>query len=404
MTTDKADQLELSSFDPFDLSFRDNPYPWQPLLLEQGIGFFEPEGVPSAWVARYADCLAVLRDWESFSSTKPKNLPGMEKVDFFNGQPVMNYSDPPDHTRRRGVVNAAFSPRRMQQISEATAQLADRILNGIAEGQAIDITNDLTKQFSSHILLNDFMNVDDKDKHIFMEYVASLYLLDKVRPGEPKPQAFLDAWEKGSAYCRAAIARAKREKSDDLIGLIVAAQEGGTLSDDEMMAMMVVLFIGGVSTMAAAGTSSLYYLAQNPDVAERVRQEPQLAKKVVEESLRLDPPVTLVMRFATRDVEVAGKTIKQGMPVYTMISIANRDPAAFTDPNQFNIDRQHLRHVSFGNGIHACIGNAVTRNVIPLLIQKTVQRFPNLRVDDSRKTIWETTARSRHRGFQPMLT
>lgn len=404
MTSATANTPQLLAFDPFSHEFRDNPYPWQPRLLEEAVGFMTMEGIPSAWVARYADCLTVLRDWESFSSVKPKNLPGMEKVDFFNGQPVMNYSDPPDHTRLRNVINVAFSPRRMQEITESTAILANEILDGIRAGQAIDAVNDITKKYAMRILLNNFLNVEDKDQHIFMKYVASLYLLDQVKPGEPKPQAFLDAWDAGREYCRYAIANARKNKTQDLIGLIVAAEEGGSISDNEMMAMMVVLFTGGVSTMASAGTSSLYYLASNPAIAERVRQEPALAKKVVEESLRLDPPVTLVMRFATRDVELGGKTILKGMPVYTLISVANRDPAEFPDPDRFDIDRKSLRHMSFGNGIHTCIGNSVTRNVMPLLIQGALNRFPDLRVDNSRETTWETTARSRHRGFQPLMT
>lgn len=399
---ESVEGLEFSDFDPFSTEFRERPEKYHPLLLANSPGFIMMEGVPSAYIAGFAQCQAVLRNFKGFSSLKPKGLPGMERIDFFNGLPVMNYSDPPDHTRRRKVVNPAFTPKRTQMLNENAAVLIDSLLDKIiAKGGAFEALSDLTKILSIDVLLRRFMGIEDKDQPIFMNYVMTLPLLDKMRPGDPKPQAYLDAWAAGAAYCKEQQELARKGECHNLIGVIAEGAEGGAIDDDEMMAMMIVLLIGGVSTVAGAAAASLMNLARNPDVAERVRQDPSLAINVLEESMRLDPPVSLVMRFATDDIEVGGKVVPKGMPVYVMLGVACHDPEVYPNPYKFDVDRPNVRdHLAFGHGMHTCIGNAITRNVVPLLIQKVVQKMPDLRLADRPDALtWDTsTPRARHIG------
>src|SRR5690606_24543186 len=134
-----------------------------------------------------------------------------------------------------------------------------------------------------------------------------------------------------------------------------------------------------------------------------IRQDENLAKAFCEEVYRLDSPVTLVMRFATEDVQVGDRVIARGMPVYTMISVANRDPDIYDKPLEFSIDRPGMRHLSFGNGTHVCIGNAITRMIMPKLVVQMARRFPAPRLDDSRQGVWETSPRSRHRKEVPLV-
>jgi cytochrome P450 len=172
-----------------------------------------------------------------------------------------------------------------------------------------------------------------------------------------------------------------------------------------MMAMLVVLFSGGISTMAGAATASLLNLAQNPAVIDRVRREPALADNVLEESMRLHQPVMMVMRFATADTEIGDKRLAKGTPIYVLISAANHDPAVFPDPNRFDIDRSNLKdHVAFGFGMHTCIGNAITRSVVPMLIRSVVERFPSMRLAYPGQAVaWEAqTPRARHIAKLPL--
>ncbi|MGI4792562.1 MAG: cytochrome P450, partial [Janthinobacterium lividum] len=225
-----------------------------------------------------------------------------------------------------------------------------------------------------------------------------LPLLDALLLNDPKPPAYLEAWEQGKAFCREQQALARRGECNNLVGLIANSVDGGQLDDDEMMAMMVVLLIGGVSTLAGAAAACLLNLAQNPDIAARIREEPHLADAHLEESLRLDPPVSLVLRFAVRDVEIGGRTIPAGMPVYAMIAVACHDPATFPDPYRFDPTRTNAKaHLAFGHGIHTCIGNTVTRMIAPLIIRKVAARFPDLRQAGGDSVVWDVgTPRARH--------
>jgi cytochrome P450 len=396
---------ETSHFDPFSLPFRNDPIAFHSQLLAASPGFIMMEGVRSSYIARHDQVMAVLRDWKNFSSVKPKDLPGMERVDFFNSKPVMNYSDPPQHDRLRKVIQPVFTHRRTQAATEEMSRIINGLLDKIAVGQTMDVVTGITKKLAYELLLTHFLGVEQKDHPIFFNYISTLYMLDKQRPGDPKPKKFLDAWDAGTEYCRDMLRRAAQGSTgDNAIGLIYQAMQGDILSDDEVMAMMITLLTGGAGTMGSAAASSLYHMAQNPEIAARVRQDPAVARAVLEEALRLDPPVTLVMRFAINDVEIGGTWIASGTPVYVMISVANRDPAVFSDPNTFSIDRGNPRQLSFGFGIHNCIGSTVTRATVPLLIEAVVKRYPDLRIDPERPIHWETTPRSRHIGSVGLRT
>ena len=404
-TTVDPQPLGKEEFNPFGPAFRNDPEAFYGDLVRQSLGFMTMEGVRSSWVGSYAECLAVLRDPARFSSLKPKGLPGMERVDFFNGLPVMNYSDPPDHTRRRKVVNAAFLPKRTEPLNVEAGRIIDEVFDRVVDrGGGIDAVGELTKPLSLEILLDHFLKVDKQDQRIFTEYFGTFHLFDKLKPGDPKPQPFLDVWQEGQDYCRRQYALAQEGKRDNLIGLIARSVDEGQIGEDEMLAMMIVLLIGGVSTVAAAAGSALLRLAWNPDIADRIRADLSLAARHHEESLRIDPPVATVLRFGTEGSEIRGTPIPRDMPVYVMMASANRDPSVFPDPDRFTIDRTNSHtHLSFGYGIHACIGNAITRNLVPLLIRKTVERFKRIDLADDPEAIGYDISNPRGRHLARLM-
>jgi NAD(P)-dependent dehydrogenase (short-subunit alcohol dehydrogenase family) len=188
----------------------------------------------------------------------------------------------------------------------------------------------------------------------------------------------LAAWEAGAAYCRDAVAKARDRNDESLIGLIAGALGDGIIDDSEVLAMMMVLLTGGMTTMIAATSSALYWLARHPALKQRVRDEPELATAALDEAMRIFPPITFSMRFATRDAEINGKLIPAGAPVYVMWAGANQDPATFPDPDRYDLDRPNVRaHVAFGFGVHNCIGNHVTRQVGTTLIRAMLDRYPD---------------------------
>jgi cytochrome P450 len=390
---------EMADFNPFGLAFRENPMPFHTRLLVASPGLITMEGIPSVFVARYDQCAAVLRDFRGFSSEKPAGLPGMERIDFFNGLPVMNYSDPPDHMRRRKIVNPAFAPHRTLELARSADSLIGMMLDDAAARGTFDAVSELAKPLAIRILLHDFLGITEEHAHIFLNYVATIPLLDALRPGDPKPAPYLHAWEAGRQFCREQQDLARRGLCRNLIGVIAEGADSGAITDDEMMAMMIVLLIGGVSTMAGAAAAALMLLAQHPHAAARIRADPDLAHQHLEEALRLEPPVSLVMRFAAGGARIGERRLTAGTPVYVMIAVACHDPAAFPDPYSYNLDRDNANtHLAFGHGIHTCIGNSITRSLVPLLIQKTVARFNTLRIAATADPIQYdyATPRARH--------
>jgi len=385
-------------FDPFGMDFRSDPSRFHAMLFAASPGFITMEGVPSAFVASYAQVTRVLRDFKAFSSLKPKRMPGMQRVDFFNGLPVMNYSDPPDHTRRRKVVNPAFTPVRVARIEQEASSHADQLIEGVLARGTFEAMDELAKPLSINALLGSFMEIPVEQRHIFLNYIKTLPLLDRLQIDDPKPAAYLAAWEEGRRFCREQQELARRGKCSNLIGVIANSAEDGAIDDDEMMAMMIVLLIGGFSTVAGAIGVALMNLARTPGLAARIVAEPELADRHLEESLRLDPPVSLVMRFAAADTEVGGTTIPQGMPVYALIATACHDPAMFPDPYRFDVDRPNVKdHIAFGFGMHTCIGNAITRMIVPMVLRKVAARMPSLHIPDDGAIAWDTgTPRARH--------
>jgi cytochrome P450 len=382
-------------FDPFGDSFRQDPAPWIPGLLEHSPGFLDMEGVASAYVAKQAHVQVVMRDHRRFSSVRPKNMPGLQRIDFFNSQPVMNTSDPPQHNRLRRVVNGVFQPKRVAEMVESTRGLIGELLSDVAPGDTVEIVDRITRPLAAQFLLGHFLRIPDEDQAVMLNFVRTLRSLDDLQPGDPKPAAYVDAWNAGVEYSKKQIALANQGAAN-IIGLIASAHDEAALSDEEMMAMMVLLYTGGIGSIPSAAGTSLINIARHPEVAERIRQDPAAAGLVLEESLRMHPPVSLVVRFTTEDTEIAGATIRAGMPVYCMLVAASYDPEVWPEPTRFDIDRANLKsHLSFGYGIHTCIGSAITRAIVPMLTVEVARRFPNLRVDEE-SIEWEGRPRSRH--------
>src|SRR5262249_20694995 len=148
---------------------------------------------------------------------------------------------------------------------------------GLGEAPEFDAVADFGYPFSRRLLMNTFMGVPDEEQYIFMDWLNAIPLLDKVEPGGGKPKAFADAWNAGTAYCETALHRVDRDGGENIVRLIADASDSGKISTDDVMATMLVLFAGGLTTVSATTGAALLKLAEYPEVAERVRQNPELA-------------------------------------------------------------------------------------------------------------------------------
>ena len=209
--------------------------------------------------------------------------------------------------------------------------------------------------------------------------------------GDPDPNAYAVECAELNAYLaaqagwrREALAEGERLPDDVISGLVEAEEEGRRLTEDEMVNLMVQLLVGGNETTTSLITNAVVRLTEAPELWERLRHDPSLADLAVEESLRYDPPVLGLFRTTTRPVTMHGVDLPADAKVMLLYAAANRDPAAFDDPDTFSLDRDldqvRRNHLSFGYGIHVCLGAALARMEARIALRQMAERMPNLRV------------------------
>jgi pimeloyl-[acyl-carrier protein] synthase len=196
------------------------------------------------------------------------------------------------------------------------------------------------------------------------------------------------------AYIKSMINERRRQPRGDLMDKFVAAEsEGQRLSEAELINTCVTLFTAGHETTLSLISNTIYTLLANSDQYELLRHDPGLLESAIEESLRYESPVSRQSRLMKDNTELAGKKLKKGEIVFQMLNAANRDPAYFADPDKFDIQRKKNRHIAFGQGIHFCVGAALSRAESTIAVGTALKRFPNLRLVED-KPDWDVSKRN----------
>ena len=294
----------------------------------------------------------------------------------------MVYKDDPDHARLRRLVNKAFTPRMVQQMTGEIERIVDDLVDDL--GRRGSSTVDLVAEFATPLplsVISTMLGVGDEDRdefHVLMErFVVRLGSgsgLDALRtiPTARRLYAVLER-----------LAAARRAAPDDglISGLLEANEDGDSLSDDEVIAMIFLLMLAGHDTTANLIGSSAVALMEHPDQAERWRDEPELTTSAVEELLRFTTPVPCgTARTLLEDVSIEGTTMPKGSKVMGMIISANRDEAVFDGPDALDLGRDPNRHLTFAFGKHFCLGNQLARLEGQIAIGALVRRFPHMRL------------------------
>ena len=368
------------NFDPADPGVHANPAPYYRALLS-GPPVQVEMGTLSTVVARYADAQAVLRDLARFSSVIPLQ-PGTERFHMFGDVKNPLWTDPPEHTRFRRLTAASFAPRKMAALEPRVRAMVDGLLDQIDGAGEIDLVSRFSKRLPLYFI-TDLLNVPESDFDVLVPLVEFSFVMNQLKPGAPLPPDFLEYGAKIRAYFGRLMDQRRSRPGDDLISNAVAAHDvEGRISDDELFSLVMVVVLGAVPTTADMISASVYNLLANPSQLEQVKAHPALAAGAVEEALRYDPPVHTTIRFSTQDCEIGGVRIAARSPVYVVMGAANRDPAQFPDPDRFDLSRNPNDHLSFGEGIHICIGAASARIQGRLAVNQLLQRFPRLRLAD----------------------
>ncbi|HEX4126798.1 MAG TPA: cytochrome P450 [Acidimicrobiales bacterium] len=315
----------------------------------------------------------------------------------------MVYKDDPDHARLRRLVNKAFTPRMVQQMTDDIERIVGDLVDEL--GRRGGETVDLVAEFATPLplsVISTMLGVGDEDRdefHVLMErFVARLGSgsgLDAVRT-IPTARRLYTVLQR--------LAEARRASPDEglISGLLAANEDGDSLNDEEVIAMIFLLMLAGHDTTANLIGSSAVALMEHPEQAARWRDEPELTTSAVEELLRFTTPVPCgAARTLLDDVSIEGTTMPKGSKVMGMIISANRDEAVFDQPDALDLGRDPNRHLTFAFGKHFCLGNQLARLEGQIAIGALVRRFPAMRLAVPRDRLEYKSVQSL-RGFQTL--
>jgi cytochrome P450 len=367
-------------------SFLADPYPALAFIRATAPVFREPN-IDAWFVTREQDVDAMLRS-PLYGKDPRKATSGRPLQRVLNPdpdqEPSMLVLDPPDHTRLRGLVNKAFTPRAVEQLRPRVQQTVDQLLDAVAGKPGFDVMEALADPLPITIIA-EMIGVDVSQQAQFRRWSHEIAAaLDAMATPEVIETA--RAARAGlSAYFAQEIAEHRARPREDLISGLIAAQEGSdVLSDYEMTGILILLLIAGNVTTTDLIGNCVLALCQRPDQLRKLQADPSLIGATIEETLRYDSPVLGTSRIPLQDVEVSGCPIPAHDTVVVSIAGANRDPAVTPDPERFDITRPEIRHHAFGGGPHYCLGAPLARLEGQIAIGTLVRRFPHLRLDPAR--------------------
>jgi cytochrome P450 len=364
------------AFNPFDPNFRRDPYPVYRRLQDESPVHETPFG--GVILTRHADCVAVLRDRRWSSDIRNATQTGFEpNLDILGDSRPFLFLDPPDHTRLRGLVSRAFTPRVVEALRPRVQELVDGMLDAAEEAGSLDVIEDLAYPLPVTVI-SELLGVPAEDHTTFRGWSQEL-----ARSLDPNPfpsteyfarlQGAIDSFDD---YFRGLIRERRRRPREDLLSSLIEAEEqGDRLSETELLATCRLILVAGHETTVNLIGNGTLALLRHPQQLRLLREEPSLTNSAVEEVLRYDPPVQLTGRIALEEIEVAGKTVTKGHGALLLLGAANRDPEQYADPDRFDITRNDDSHLAFGYGIHFCLGAPLARLEGQVALAALARRF-----------------------------
>jgi cytochrome P450 len=349
------------AFNPFDDETRRDPFPLYARARREHPIYPHP-GLPIVSVFRYADIQAILKDPQTWSNRFPPP-PGIDPAKL--PPPSMLGQDPPEHTRLRGLVNQAFTPRIIRRLEPRMHKIANELLDSALEQREVDFVEALTYPLPV-VVIAEIIGIPAEDREQFKVWSdAAVENLGNALFAPPPADRLaalgrlLD--DMGAYFTALADERRQRPREDLLTGLVQAELEGSRLGRDEMIRMLVLLLVAGNETTTTLIGNAVLELLAHPDQLARVRAQPDLLASAIEEVLRYASPVQLDPRLATRRVELHGHTLEPGQIVVNWLGSANHDEQVFPDAERFDVGRSENRHLAFGFGTHYCLGANLAR-------------------------------------------
>jgi cytochrome P450 len=378
-------------WDPIDKSLRVDPHPiWRRLRDEAPLYFNDRYGF---WaLSRYADIDAAHRDPKTYSSAHGTVLEMMSAEPVGGG--MMIFTDPPDHTRLRRLVSRAFTPRRIAELEGDIRELCAGFLDATAGRETFDLVQDFGALLPANVIAM-LLGVPPADREEVRHTIDQMFHLDPEK-GMVNDIA-IGAGLTLFGYIGEQLAERRTSPRDDMMTDLVQAEivdddgERRRLTDEECSSFAILLVAAGTETVARLIGWAGAILAANPDQRAELAADFSLIPNTVEELLRYEAPSPVNGRWTTRDVELHGQVVPANSKVLLLTGSAGRDERAYPDADRFDIHRSMDRHVSFGYGIHLCIGAALARMEGKVALEELLRRYPTWDVDTDRSVLLFTS-------------
>ena len=374
-------------WDPYDTAIDTDPYPvWKRMRDEAPV--YRNDRFDFWAISRFEDVERASRDTATFTSTHGTVLemmgPGMI------GSNQMIFMDPPEHTMYRSLVSRAFTPKRMAALDDYVRAVCVELLDDLEGRRSFDYVQDFAAQVPSRII-SKLVGVPEVEREEQRVNIDTMFHIDPEQ-GMVNDIAFM-ARIRVHEYLMDLVQRHKADPErfgDDMIKVLIGAEitdDDGTarcLSDEELVQFTLLLYVAGTETVMRLLGNAAVVLADHPDQRAELVDDPSLIPAAVEELLRYEAPSPVNGRWTTNDVELHGITIPAGSKVLLLTGSAGRDEREYPDSDRFDIHRDIKKHVTFGYGIHFCLGASLARTEGRIALEETLKRYPEWRLDRSR--------------------
>jgi cytochrome P450 len=390
--------LPQVAFDVRDPDFIRDPYPRLARLREETPIFYEPR-LDKIFLTRYDDVSTVLRSRVFGTSILhvlsrdelgwPPADPRQAAFDRFEDNHLLS-NEPPKHTRLRGLVGKAFTPRRVEGLRERVTAVVEQTLDGLAACETFDLVHDFAEPLPV-ILICELLGVAAERRADLRAWSAAIVKLYELDHTDEQQRAANDAVVAFSALVRDVVAERRARPADDLITALAEVEDGGeTLTEDELIGTCILLLNAGhEATVNGTSSAIITFMRQRSNwdtfvAAARASLVHPLIKTAVEELLRYDTPLPCFERWVLEDTNLSGVALERGSKLALLYASANRDPRKFDAPDTLDLARDPNPHVTFGLGIHFCLGAPLARLELQIALPALARRFPDLQlVDDA---------------------
>ncbi|MBU6245927.1 MAG: cytochrome P450 [Actinomycetales bacterium] len=367
---------EALTFDPFDAANTADPYPVYQRLLRDAPVYRNQER--DFWaLSRFDDVKDAIMDWEHYSSAEGVRIDDL--LELAGPSPLT--MDPPRHALLRNIVRKPFAPRAIAEMTPMIERNVDALLAGLAaESGPYEVVSRFAKLLPVAVIC-DLLGVPAEDAPMLKGWADAM--LETVPGQVGSTPAAIGGASSLRAYWLAALDERRADPRADILTAIATAEvDGSALPADEQVGMCNLVFEAGNATTGTLIANAVLALATYPDQRAWLAAHPECLTGAIEEFLRWESPVQGLMRVTKQDVEVHGVRIPAGQRVLLVLGAANRDPSVWQAPDELRLDREVIRNLAFGEGIHHCLGAPLARLEAPIALERFLAAFPDYRVQD----------------------